>query len=87
MKADTLAAQRVARHYLRAEDCSLDAFAAHIKQTVDLDDYPFAVDVQKNVLIYDCKRIRAAVTDGDSRKAIMAEWVDALNSGPRDSTP
>ncbi len=38
--------------------------------------------VEKNVLIYDCDGVRAAMGEEEARKGIMAEWVDAFTSGP-----
>ena len=51
-------------------------------QTTALSDYPLAAAVDKNVLIYDCDRLRPMLADDAGRRAIMAEWVDALSSGP-----
>ena len=51
-------------------------------QTTALSDYPLAAAVDKNVLIYDCDRLRPMLTDDAGRRAIMAEWVDVLSTGP-----
>ena len=48
------AAARANRVYLRAEDCRVADLAALCARQTDKTDYPFAADVQKNVLIYDC---------------------------------
>lgn len=56
-------------------DCGLDAFRAEIAQHTDLADYPHAVDVCENVLIYRCD----ASCD---RRALQAELIRALTDGP-----
>ena len=76
------AAARTARIYPRAEDCRLDDLATLCSQTVSLADYPFAADVQKNVLIYDCPELLPALSRPDDRRALMAEWAEALLTGP-----
>lgn len=82
MKADSIAVRRSARIYLNADDCRIEDLAALTQANVSLSDYPFAASVEKNVLIYDCDAIRAAITDPDKRKLVLAEWCDALMEGP-----
>lgn len=82
MLTSSKAAARAARIYLRAEDCRIEDLAAICSQRVELADYPFAADVQKNVLIYDCAALRAVIGDAGERQALMAEWADALMTGP-----
>ncbi len=82
MKAGSISALRSKKVYLQAEACRIEDLAALTHQKVDLADYPFAADVQKNILIYDCNNIRAVIADVDGRKAVMAEWVEAMQSGP-----
>jgi ectoine hydroxylase-related dioxygenase (phytanoyl-CoA dioxygenase family) len=82
MKTDNKAAQRAGRVYLKAEDCRVEDLAALTGQSVRLADYPYAASVEKNVLIYDCDGVRAAIGDEDARRGIMAEWVDAFTTGP-----
>jgi ectoine hydroxylase-related dioxygenase (phytanoyl-CoA dioxygenase family) len=76
------AAARTARVYLKAEDCKLEDLATLCSQTVSLADYPFAADVQKNVLIYDCPTLLPALADPSDRRALMAEWAEAMLTGP-----
>lgn len=82
MLTSSKAAARAARIYLRAEDCRIEDLAALCSQRVELADYPFAADVQKNVLIYDCDALRGVIGDAAERRALMAEWADALMTGP-----
>jgi len=75
-------AARTSRVYLRVEDCRLEDLATLCSQTVFLSDYPLAADVQKNVLIYDCPSLLASLDSPEDRRALMAEWAEALLSGP-----
>lgn len=76
------AAARTSRVYLRAEDCRLEDLATLCSQTVSLSDYPYAADVQKNVLIYDAPALRPILSDPAERRALMAEWAEAMLTGP-----
>lgn len=82
MLTTSKAAARAAKIYLKSEDCRLSDLAVHCARTTDLAEYPFAVDVQKNVLIYDCSALRPAIADPADRQALMAEWADAMLNGP-----
>ncbi|WP_328875220.1 phytanoyl-CoA dioxygenase family protein [Streptomyces sp. NBC_00287] len=55
--------------WLSAEDCDLDAFRALVERTTDPADYPHAVAVERNVLVYD------GTAPGD-------ELIRALTDGP-----
>lgn len=76
------AQQRAALAYRTVADCDLSALSALTKQQADLADYPLASSVQKNVLIYDCDALRSQMGTTDDRQMIMAEWSDAMLSGP-----
>ena len=82
MKTDTVTARRTKRIFLNAGDCRIADLAAHVEQPVNVADYPHAMAVEKNVLIYDCDAIRAAIGNAERRKDILAEWSDALLEGP-----
>jgi ectoine hydroxylase-related dioxygenase (phytanoyl-CoA dioxygenase family) len=82
MKTDMNASLRANRVYLSSGDCHVEDLANLTSRSVDLSDYPFAADTQKNVLIYDCDAIRPIIARPEGRKAVMAEWVDALANGP-----
>jgi ectoine hydroxylase-related dioxygenase (phytanoyl-CoA dioxygenase family) len=82
MKADNLAKLRSDRVWLTAESCRIEDFAAICEQTVNPADYPLASAVEKNVLIYDGASVRAAAADAVQRKALLAEWVEAMTDGP-----
>jgi ectoine hydroxylase-related dioxygenase (phytanoyl-CoA dioxygenase family) len=82
MKADNLAQQRSARVWLNAESCELDDFIRVTGRTTRPGDYPLAAGITSNVPIYDGDAIRAAGRDPDARKAMMAEWAEAMLTGP-----
>jgi ectoine hydroxylase-related dioxygenase (phytanoyl-CoA dioxygenase family) len=76
------AEQRAARMYRGVGDADLADLQALTARMTQLADYPLASAVEKNVLIYDCAALRPMLTGVDDRKAIMAEWADALLTGP-----
>lgn len=82
MKADNQARIRSERVWLTKDQCDIEGFRAIVEQTTNLADYPFAASVEKNVLVYDGDAVRKAAADPDTRKALLAEWVEAMTSGP-----
>jgi ectoine hydroxylase-related dioxygenase (phytanoyl-CoA dioxygenase family) len=76
------AAARANRVYLRAGDCRVADLVALCARQTNKADYPFAADVQKNVLIYDCPSLLPALDDPTDRRALMAEWAEAMLTGP-----
>ena len=61
--------------WIDESDCGLDEFRADVARDTDLADYPHAVDVRENVLVYPA----AAPSD---RRALQAELIRALTDGP-----
>lgn len=82
MKADNLGQIRSDRVWLTKAQCDIDEFLALVERTTNLSDYPFAAAVDKNVLIYDGDAVREAIKDPETRKALLAEWVEAMTTGP-----
>src|SRR5271163_2681556 len=82
MKDDNAVRIRSNRVWLSEASCDLDAFRAIVERTIHRADYPFASDVISNVLVYDGLAARTAAASPESRKDIMAEWVEALTDGP-----
>ncbi|MFZ1679902.1 MAG: phytanoyl-CoA dioxygenase family protein, partial [Rhizobiaceae bacterium] len=82
MKADSIAARRAARIYVRAEDADMAALEALVSRSVEMLDFPNARAAINNVLIYDCADLRRAIVRADRKREIMAELVEALMSGP-----
>lgn len=76
------AGERATRAYRKAAECDVSALVAFTERQTDLANYPLAGAVQKNVLIYDCDALRSLLDDPQNRRVIMAEWADALLTGP-----
>ncbi|KOU73780.1 phytanoyl-CoA dioxygenase [Streptomyces sp. MMG1533] len=66
------------RAWLSEQDCDLADLRALVERSTDLADHPYAASVERNVLIYDSARLRAA----EDRRAVQAELVRALTDGP-----
>ncbi len=82
MKDDNLKRLRHNRVWLTDEACDLDSFGRSVERSADRADYPFAVDIISNVPVYDGLEVRSATASPETRKEIMAEWVEALTEGP-----
>jgi ectoine hydroxylase-related dioxygenase (phytanoyl-CoA dioxygenase family) len=82
MKDDNVKRLRSNRVWLTEASCDLDTFRRIVERPVNRADYPFASDVVSNVLVYDGLEARSAAASAETRKEIMAEWVDALTDGP-----
>jgi ectoine hydroxylase-related dioxygenase (phytanoyl-CoA dioxygenase family) len=82
MKADNLAKLRADRVWLGKDQCDIEEFRALVERSTNKDDYPFASAVEKNVLVYDGDAVRKAAADPQTRRALLAEWVEAMTSGP-----
>jgi ectoine hydroxylase-related dioxygenase (phytanoyl-CoA dioxygenase family) len=68
--------------WLTEADCRLEDFRRIVERTTNLAEYPHARAVQSNVPVYDGTDIRAASAKEADRKALMAEWADAMMQGP-----
>ena len=53
-----------------------------MERTANRADYPFARDVASNVPVYDGLEAGSAAASPETRKELMAEWVEALTDGP-----
>ncbi len=82
MKTDNVAKLRTDRVWLTPDSCDLDDFKKLIDRQTRHDDYPLASEIVSNVLIYDGDAVRAAAREPESRKAMMAEWAEAMMTGP-----
>ncbi len=82
MNAEAIVAQRSARVWLTPESCKLDNFLNIVQRRTDPADYPLAAAIRSDVPIYDGDAIRAAAADPIQRKAFMAEWAEAMLTGP-----
>ncbi|TJZ99207.1 phytanoyl-CoA dioxygenase family protein [Actinacidiphila oryziradicis] len=70
------------RTWLSENDCDLDGFRALVEQRTDPRDYPYAARAERNVLLYDGDRLRAAAATRAGRRDVQAELVRALTDGP-----
>ncbi|MFE3031448.1 phytanoyl-CoA dioxygenase family protein [Streptomyces canus] len=66
------------RAWLSEQDCDLGSFRALVERTADPADYPHALGVERNVLLYDAERVRGA----KDRREVQEELVRALADGP-----
>lgn len=82
MDSQTLNSRRRQKVWLDKGSGKIDAFEALVAQTTNPDDWPFAVSVVKNVLIYDGTKVGEIARDPDARLELMAEWVEAFSTGP-----
>ena len=82
MKDDNAKRLRANRVWLTANSCDLDAFKELVERTTNRADYPFARDVASNVPVYDGLEAGSAAASSETRKELMAEWVEALTDGP-----
>jgi ectoine hydroxylase-related dioxygenase (phytanoyl-CoA dioxygenase family) len=82
MLTTSKAAERAATTFRKASDCRIEDLAELTSRQTVITDYPFAADVQSNVLIYDCNALRDQIADPHTRQQIMAEWADAMMNGP-----
>src|SRR2546421_850772 len=82
LKADNLAKIRSDRVWLTKQQCDIADFRAIVERTTDPADYPFADAIEKNIPLYDGARVREAAADPETRKALLAEWVEAMTDGP-----
>jgi len=82
MKSDDLAQLRADRVFLAQDRTWLDEFAPLAARETRLADYPFAFEVASRVLIYDCDAMRKTAALPETRRALLAEWAEALMTGP-----
>jgi ectoine hydroxylase-related dioxygenase (phytanoyl-CoA dioxygenase family) len=82
MKTDTISRLRGDRAYLAADRVWLEDIAALVRTETVLENYPLAAEVASRVLIYDCDAVRRVVASPEGRRALLAEWAEALMTGP-----
>ncbi|MCH4549177.1 phytanoyl-CoA dioxygenase family protein [Rhizobium changzhiense] len=82
MKTDNQQKLRADRVWLSEDACDLDEFRGLAEKTTVLADYPSASAVEKNVLIYDSRKVMAAGATPEGRRAVLAEVCDAFGEGP-----
>ena len=67
--------------YYDPDACDLSAFNTLIDRVTDPSSVPHAQDIQKNVPVYDMVHLRPALEDKATRRKIMTEWAQVLQTG------
>jgi ectoine hydroxylase-related dioxygenase (phytanoyl-CoA dioxygenase family) len=68
--------------YLSADDCRLADLIDLVSRKTDPADYPYAIAVEQNVLIYDGARLRKQLSRPACRPRVETELARALLDGP-----
>ena len=68
--------------WLSSANCSLADFRKRVERVATLDDYPLAEVIEKNVPIYDARKVEAVAADREQAMQYMAEWHRILLDGP-----
>ncbi|MCL1127983.1 phytanoyl-CoA dioxygenase family protein [Shewanella surugensis] len=68
--------------WLDDTSCALEEFARHVSQVTKAADYPHAVEIAKNIPVYDGAALVAQNDTDEAWKPVMAEWNRAFESGP-----
>ena len=82
MDAPSFADRRRRETWIETSNTDFGGFKKAAATKTRAADWPLALSVEKNILIYDGNAVRAAANDTLTRKTLMAEWADALLSGP-----
>ncbi|PDT16871.1 phytanoyl-CoA dioxygenase [Rhizobium sp. J15] len=82
MKTDNQRKLRADRVWLSEDACDLDDFRRLAEKTTALADYPTASAVERNILIYDSRKVMEAAAGPEGRRAVLAEICEALGEGP-----
>ncbi|NBB98739.1 MAG: phytanoyl-CoA dioxygenase [Alphaproteobacteria bacterium] len=64
--------------YFNTDSGPVDELAALCAQNLDQAEVPLAVDIQRNVPIYDMRQLAPGLSDADARRVLMAEWARVL---------
>jgi ectoine hydroxylase-related dioxygenase (phytanoyl-CoA dioxygenase family) len=68
--------------WLSAESCRLEDFIRVVSDSTELSEYPFADEVNQEVLIYRSDSLRPVIETTDGRAQVQAELARALMDGP-----
>ncbi len=82
MDQRTLTGRRRGKVWLDSQAGDVERFRTLVAQKTNPADWPYAIGVEKNVLVYDGSRVRELAADPDARLELMAEWVEAFSTGP-----
>jgi len=67
--------------WYRGADCSVADFRADVEAVTDPGRLELACDVRRNIPIYDCTALEAALDDPEARPRLLGEWVGVLLEG------
>ncbi len=82
MNNQSLQMERRKRHFIAQDSGRFEDFSRQVSQSTDASLWPLADAIERNILVYDGNTIRALAASIDTRMEVMAEWVEALSSGP-----
>jgi ectoine hydroxylase-related dioxygenase (phytanoyl-CoA dioxygenase family) len=68
--------------WLRPEDCRLEDLLTVLADKTEQHEYPYAAEVEDQVLLYDATRLRQIASTPDGRYDVQAELARALSEGP-----
>ena len=68
--------------WLNNTSCNVDEFRAHQNQQTDPAHYPNAIQIAKQVPVYDGAALLTVLNDETQWQAVMAEWNRSFRSGP-----
>ncbi|NKB77487.1 MAG: hypothetical protein GKR96_10710 [Gammaproteobacteria bacterium] len=72
----------MASHFFSPDDINLADFDTLCGQTTQITDYPFANEVQKNILVYTRSRLIQALNQASTTTALKSELAKCLKDGP-----
>lgn len=78
----TTIADRSTSGWIRPEDAHLSELLEVLEQRTELADYPHAMRVELEVLVYDSASVREAIAGQEGRRDVQAEIARALSEGP-----
>ena len=82
MKTDNTAQMRTDQVWLTTNGCNIEEFAALVERTTNKAAYPFAAEIVANTLVYDRADVLKAAASAETRKALLAEFVEVMTDGP-----
>lgn len=68
--------------WLRTSAIDLELFARQTSTETRLEDWPLAVSVEQQILIYHGDVVSQSTKDKTLKRRLMQEWVRALSTGP-----
>jgi ectoine hydroxylase-related dioxygenase (phytanoyl-CoA dioxygenase family) len=68
--------------WLKVDDCKVQDLAALVARRTAIEDYPRAGGIAGNIPIYDGDTVRRLAGVPAERRALQAEWIRALSTGP-----